>query len=485
VAAFLAAASALVAAESWPMLGGTPSRNMANPAAKNVPTDWSVDPDAARNVLWHAELGSAAYGGPVVAGGRVFVGTNNSKPRNPKVEGDKGVLMCFEEATGKFLWQAVHDKLDNPSENDYPEQGIASTPCVDGEFVYYVSNRCELVCATTRGKPDGTADIKWSLDMIKDLKVYPCQLAACSPLVVGKYVYVVTGNGITQGGARQVVNPDAPSFVAVEKDTGKVKWTSNLPGKNVIDGQWSNPVYAEVDGKGQVIFPGGDGWLYSFEPDVGKLLWKFDCNPKGPLPGERAATKNNIIATPVVADGKLYVGSGCNPEDGVGVGHLWCIDVAKGKDGADVSPKEDNFDSGAAVNKDSALVWHYGGMNPVAGAKPKYLFSRTLSTCAVAGGLCYVADYNGFQYCFDAKTGEKKWAFDLKATVWAAPTVLDGKVFIGTERGELWVFKAGAEAPGKELAKLDMMSSLRAPPVFVNGVLYVQTDGHLYAIKAK
>ena len=86
-----------------------------------MPTDWDVDPDKRKNVQWSAKLGSQAYGGPIVAGGKVFVGTNNERPRNPrdarktpdgKVEPiDKGVLMCFDEATGKFLWQRVHDKL--------------------------------------------------------------------------------------------------------------------------------------------------------------------------------------------------------------------------------------------------------------------------------------------------------------------------------------------------------------------------------------
>jgi outer membrane protein assembly factor BamB len=477
-------AKPLAGGDSWPMFGGTPSRNMVCPAAKNVPTDWSVEEKAPKNVKWVAQLGSTAYGGPVIAGGKVFVGTNNGKPRDPKIDADMGVIMCFDEATGKFLWQALHAKLPDPNENDYPEQGIASTPAVEGDRLYYVSNRCEVVCASTAGKPDGTADILWQFDMIKNLGVYPCQLAACSPLVVGDLVFVVTGNGIDQN-KRAVVNPKAASFVAVEKQTGKLRWKSDLPGDKVIDGQWSNPVYAEVNGKGQVIFPGGDGWLYSFEPNKGDLIWKFDCNPKAAMDkpgGGKGATKNNIIATPVVADGKLYVGVGRNPEDGVGVGHLWCIDLTKT---GDVSPVGDNFDPKADANKNSALVWHYGGENPVKGSKRKFLFSRTLSTCAVSEGLVYVADYDGFLYCFDAKTGEKKWDFDLKATVWSAPLVIDGKVYIGAENGDFYIFPAGKTAPAKPINKIDVQGSVKSPPVFVNGVLFLQTNSQLFAIQAK
>src|SRR5262245_25081451 len=87
-------------AESWPMLGGSPSRHMANPAARNVPTEWSVEEGKPRNVKWAAKLGTVAYGCPAIVGGRVFIGTNNGNPRNEKIQTDKGIMMCFEEATG-------------------------------------------------------------------------------------------------------------------------------------------------------------------------------------------------------------------------------------------------------------------------------------------------------------------------------------------------------------------------------------------------
>src|SRR5439155_23732202 len=80
----------------WPMFGGTLHRNMANPAARNVPTDWSAEEGKLRNIKWIASLGSKSYGGPIVADGKVFFGTNNGNPRDPAVKGTtKGVMMCF------------------------------------------------------------------------------------------------------------------------------------------------------------------------------------------------------------------------------------------------------------------------------------------------------------------------------------------------------------------------------------------------------
>src|SRR6266404_4669377 len=155
-------------AHDWPMLGGTIHRNMVNAVEKNLPITWSVKEGARQNIKWIADLGMTSFGVPVIAGGKVFVGTNNDQPRNPKIKGDKGVLMCFRESDGQFLWQAVHDKLPTGQENDWPHQGIASSPVVDGNRLYYVSNRCEVICAGTEGK-NGEVDIVWRLDMIKDL----------------------------------------------------------------------------------------------------------------------------------------------------------------------------------------------------------------------------------------------------------------------------------------------------------------------------
>src|SRR5262249_32266319 len=121
-----------VGLRDWPMWGGTIHRNLANLVAKNIPDTWDTKKGKEKNVKWTARLGTYAYGGPVVAGGKVFVGTNNDKPRDPKIRGDKGVMMCFRESDGQFLWQIVHDKLPKPDENDFPNQGVLSAPVVEG-----------------------------------------------------------------------------------------------------------------------------------------------------------------------------------------------------------------------------------------------------------------------------------------------------------------------------------------------------------------
>jgi outer membrane protein assembly factor BamB len=516
----VAGAAEAKATHEWPLFGGTVQRNMVNTFEKNVPTDWDLK--TGKNVKWVAELGSKAYGGPVISGGKIFIGTNNDRPRNPRDTDkttkdpiDKGIVMCFNEADGKFLWQAVHDKLPAGRVMDWPREGICSSPHVEGDRLYYVSNRCEVICADVNGyKKDKTepthagytsdtdAGVIWRLDMIGQLGVFPHNLAVCSPLIVGDTLFVITSNGVDENHLK-IPKPDAPSFVAIDKKTGKVLWTNNLPTRHLLEpgakleylkntgrvlmhGQWSNPVYCEVEGTPQIIFPGGDGWMRAFDPKTGNVIWEFDANPKDAtyvLGGK--GTRNDFLASPVVHDNHLYIGVGQDPEHDAGVGHYWCIDLVKAtKNKGDVSPElvtAKEREKGKP-NPNSAAAWHYGGMMvPAPDEGRDYYFGRTMSTASVHDGLCFIAEQEGILHCLDAKTGKEYWQHDMEAGTWSSPYTVDGKVFLGNDKRQLLIFEHGKTK--KLIATRDMGQMVRATPVVVNGVLYVMTENRLYAIK--
>jgi len=445
--------------QDWPMWGGTPRRNMVS-AMTDLPASWDVQ--AGTNIKWKAALGSTSYGNPVVADGKVFVGTNNDKPRNPEITGDKGVLMCFRESDGAFLWQAVSDKLESGMQNDWPEQGVCSSPAVDGKRLYFVNNRAELVCLDTEGFADGRndgpvqderrrgpsdADVIWTLDMMKELGVFQHNMANSSPIVWEDLVFVVTSNGRDESHDK-VPAPRAPSFIAVNKATGKVVWQDSSPGENILHGQWSSPALGDVGGVMQAFFPGGDGWLYGFNARTGERLWTFDLNPKDAV---WPKTRNDGIATPVFHDGRVYMAVGQDPESGEGVGHMYAIDPGQ---------RGDITGTGA--------VWHYVKIR------------RSISTAAVADGLVFISDFSGFLHCLDAATGKPHWTFDTLAAVWGSPLVADGKVFLGDEDGDVVVLQAGREM--KKLAEVNMGNTVYGTPVPANGVLFVMTRSDLFAI---
>lgn len=456
----------------WPMFGGTPGRNMVNLLVKNLPASWAVEKGELKNVKWVAQAGNKIYGGPVIAGGKVFIGTNNGNPRDKAIKGTKAIVMCFAEADGKFLWQTVHD-IPPIVPNDAAPSGLCSTPAVDGNRLYYVTPGCELICAdTANGK------VKWKLDMMKELDVVPFHLGNCSPLVIGDLVYAVTSNARDDSG--KVPSPKAPSFIAVNKATRKVAWKSNLPGTALIEGQWSNPCYAEVDGKGQIIFPGGDAVIYALDPKNGELIWKFDCNPGKPDPnaGNRKIS-NYIVSTPVVHDKKLYVGLGLYPEHPAPdskFSYFLCLDITKK---GDVSAK-----TLSGMNDKSALIWAYGGpIDPPPKEGRPVNFGRTISTAAVHDGLVYISEEQGYMYCLDAVTGKRQWDHDFLSAIWGSPYWVDGKVLIGTEDGEVFVFAHGKDK--KLLDKINMDEPIQGTPVAANGTLYIATRSKVYAIGTK
>jgi len=445
-------------AQDWPMWGGAAHRNMAS-ASKNLPDSWDVK--SGKNIKWKAQIGSTSYGNPVVADGKIFLGTNNGNPRNPKIQGDRGVLMCFRESDGNFLWQAVTDKLASGPQNDFPDQGVCSSPAVEGKRLYYVSNRGELVCLDTEGfldgkndgsfqdevhKGPGDADIVWKLDMMKELGVYQRNMANSSPVIWEDLVFVSTSNGRSD---ENLPAPKAPSFLAVNKNTGKVVWQDNSPGSGILLGQWSSPALGLVDGLQQAFFAGGDGWLYGFNARTGERLWKFDLNPKNSAPKDR----NYGISTPVFNEGKVLISAGQDPDSGSGHGAAYSINPAKRGD-----------------ITESGRVWQYEKIN------------RSISTAAIGEGLAFLSDFDGILHCVDVKTGKPYWTFDLKSPVWGSPLLADGKVYLGDADGDIAVFKATAETNKPTL--IDMADSVFSTPVPANGVLYVMTRTQLYAITA-
>jgi outer membrane protein assembly factor BamB len=546
------------------MFGGTPGRNFVNPLPLSVSHEFPKEGKVnvlGNRVKWRETVGSRAYGGPIVANGRIFVGTNNENPRNKRDRGkptddnpegvliDKGVLMCFEEKTGKFLWQMVHDKMESGQVNDWPREGVCATPIVDGDRLYYCSNRCEVVCLDVNGFANGNdgfqkeqyntatdGDVIWSYDMYKELKVFPHNMTDCSPLIIGDLIFIITANGVDDDHIN-IPFPESPSFICLNKKSGKLIWKSSLPGKSIMHGQWANPTYFEHGGKGQVIFPGGDGWLYSLEPETGKVIWKFDGNPKDAkyeLGGKGA--KSDFVGTPVVYNNRIFIGTGQDPEHFDGVAHFYCIDPTKQGDISPTLVDDATKDPPTSKpNPNSGQIWHYGGDDPRPFVKRDILFGRTMSSACVIDDVLYIGDVAGYVQCLDAKTGKKFWQWDTKSAIWGSCYYVDGKIIVANEDGDMYIFKhekthevmdevaegskAGAEAEkkakadGKDetdarkagneardtaiaamrdkvkakylLQKVEVGENVRSTPIIANGVLYILSEKALYAVNLK
>jgi outer membrane protein assembly factor BamB len=446
----------------WPMWGGTPDRNMVS-NQKGMPTSWDVKTN--KNIKWVAKLGSQSYGNVVVSGGQVYVGTNNEALRDPKQGGDRGVLMCFRESDGEFLWQHTNEKLAAGRVNDWPFQGVCSSPLVEGDRLYYVTNRCEVVCLDTKGFRDNVndgpykdekltgqfdADIVWKYDMMEEVGSQPHNMSNCSPVSFGDMIYICTSNGQDESHVN-IPSPKAPALIAINKKTGKKVWEDNSVGDRILHGQWSSPSVGKIGDVVQVVHGQGDGWVRGYDATTGKKLWEFDCNPKDSV---WPKTRNELISTPVIFDNKVYVANGQDPEHGEGVGHLYCIDATKRGD-----------------ITQSGVVWHYDKIR------------RSISTGAIYDGMLFYPDFSGFLHCLDAKTGKVFWVHDMFAAVWGSPMVVDGKVYLGDEDGDIAILAATREK--KVVAEINMGSSVYCTPIPANGALFISNRNQLFAIAEK
>jgi len=444
------------------MWGGTPDRNMVS-NMKGLPTDWDIK--TKKNVKWVAKLGSQSYGNPVVAGGMVFVGTNNELVRDPKQPGDRGVLMAFRESDGEFLWQHTHVKLESGRANDWPYQGVASSPLVEGNRLYYVSNRGVVFCLDINGFRDGKndgpvtdekftdpndADVIWSFDMMEQVGSYPHNMSNSSPVIWNDRVFVSTSNGQDESHVH-IPSPKAPAIIALGKSNGDLLWEDNSVQDRILHGQWSTPSVGTIGGVVQVVSAQGDGWVRGYEAATGKKLWEFDTNPKDSV---WPRTRNEVIATPVIYKDRVYIANGQDPEHGEGVGHFYAIDATKR---GDITT--------------SGKIWQYDKIR------------RSISTAAIVDDLVYVSDFSGFLHCLDANTGQVYWTHDVLAAVWVSPFAADGKVYLADEDGDVVVLQQGKTK--KVLAEMNMGSAVYATPVPAHGTLFINNRNELYALAVK
>ncbi len=454
----------------------------------------AFDPATGKNIKWKAALGTESYATPVIAGGKVLIGSNNGQPRDPRHKGDRSVLMCFDEKDGRFLWQLVVPKLTNSIYWDWPRAGICSPATVEGDRVYLVSNRGEVLCLDLNGMANGNggpfkdearhcvpagaepiepaandADILWLFDIVRDCGVRQHDQAHSSILVHGQFLYVNTSNGVDDS-HRKIMSPDAPSLIVIDKATGRlVARDDEHIGPRIFHSTWSSPAVGKVNGRELIFFCGGDGVVYAFDPvpsappagEVLKLkkVWQFDFDPAAPKEevhkynSNRRVSPSNIKSMPVFHDGRLYVTGGGDVWWGKNEAWLKCINAG-----------------GAGDITKTAEVWSYA------------LGPHCMSTPSVSDGLVFVADCGSKVHCVDAKTGRACWTHETKGDMWSSTLVADGKVYAGTRRGDFWVLPAGREKQVLSTTQLD--SPMHASPVAANGVLYVASMRYLYAIQA-
>ena len=479
------AATAAAGEADWPTWGRTVERNMVSEET-GLPD--SFDIRSGRNVRWTFDLGGGgpAFGNPVVANGRLFLGTKFSRKLDPRFKAE-GIFLCLDEMTGERLWS-----LSIPNGAGNRPFGLTSSASADGDRVYLLANSNDLLCMDVRGQRGGNrgpfvaemefqaggptngplterdGDILWKLNPGEVFGFGWADAYANAPLVFGKYVYCSTGYSWTGPGNKPLNRRNEgkgaqPALMVVDKITGELVATDNRETQFVFHGDWCTPSVGTIDGNPQILFATPDSVGYAFEPQperkkgekVGLLrkVWWFDPYH------DKAFWKHNgskfcrpeIIAAPVCVSNKVYFNTGGYWTHPLYDHELFCVDGTRHGD----------------VTRDG-LLW-------------TYIHQGSDSTVAIRDGLLYVGDFAGKLHCVDAGTGKPCWVFQAKGKILQSPVVADGKVYVGTSSGAFYILKHGRDAQPPIFE-----TSLRAPmagtPVIANRTLFVMTDARLYAL---
>jgi outer membrane protein assembly factor BamB len=508
--------AASLSAADQPHWGQAWTRNMVS-GERGLPADF--DPRTSRNIKWVAKIGNETHSTPVISGGRVFIGTNNREPRDPKHQGDRGVLMCFEEATGKFLWQLVVPKREEDKYHDWPNCGISSPATVEGDRVYIVDNRGAVLCLDAKGMANGNdgpftdegdymvqkpmadatnqiiaratppetanakpetkltpgpldADILWKFDLTAGAGIWSHDGSHSSILIRGHHLYLNSGTGVDNT-HRKIRTPNAPGLVVLDKRTGAYLARDNEGiAPETFHCNWSSPSMATVNGKETIFFCGGNGVVYAFEPlpadhaprgnqPVGlKKIFQFDFDPDAPRTEVHRYTTNKREGPSNIYGMPVFLDGKIYVAGGGdifwGKNEAWLKCVDATKTG-DITR--------------TAQVWSYP------------LERHVLSTPAVFNGLVFIADIGRKMHCVEAATGKPVWTHDIKGDAWASPYVADGKVYLGTRAGSFYVWAATREK--QVLMEAELRTPISGTATAANGVLFVATMQNLYAIEEK
>jgi hypothetical protein len=311
------------------------------------------------------------------------------------------------------------------------------------------------------------ADILWMFDLVTQAGTWPHDGAHSSILVYGDHLYINTSTGVDNT-HRKIRTPDAPSLVVLDRQSGRYLARDNEHiAPNIFHCTWSSPSAAVVNGETRIFFAGGNGLVYGFKPLKGatpggepvslEKVLQYDIDPAGPKEAVHRFTQNrregpsNIYGMPVVIDGRMFIAGGGDVFWGKNEAWLKCVDV-----------------TGTGDITKTGERWSYP------------LEQHTVSTAAVADGLVFVSDTSKNVHCVDAATGKPFWTHGCNGLFWASPYVADGKVYIGSRAGDFWVFAAAREK--RVLFETKFPTKISATVTAANGVLYIATMTHLYAI---
>jgi outer membrane protein assembly factor BamB len=418
--------------DNWPSFRGDHAAGVAD--GQNLPESWDGEKGTA--IKWKTNIPGLAHSSPVVWGDRIFVTTAISSRGVAKFKSgmpdeasdDRSVhqwkVYCLDKELGKVVWDRTAYEGPPVDKRHIKSTYASSTPATDGRYVVALFGSQGLYAFNMKGRPAWKKDLG-RMDMgaydVPDYEWGP----GSSPIIYKDLVIV------------QVDQQKGSFLIAVNIKNGETVWKIDRDEPP----SWGTP--AIYTGKGRVeLVTNGSKFIRGYDPETGKELWRLGGSSKITAP------------TPVFTSDLIIVASGFSRENPIFV-------VRAGASG-DITLKE-----GETSNK--SVVW----------AKQKG--GPFMPTPLIYQGLLYTL--RNQLSCYDLATGEEKYTEripQLSSGFTASPVASDGKIYLPSEDGDIFVVRAGPKF--ELLGKYGVGQLLMATPAISGGMMFVRAERDLFAI---
>ena len=421
---------------NWPSFRGPRASGVAD--GQDLPDRW--DGKSGRNVRWKRSIPGLAHSSPVIWKERLFLTTAiSSRPDatfRPGLYGSgdasadrskqRWVVYCLDKRGGEVLWERTTAE-GRPKDKRHTKATYAnSSPATDGRHVVAFFGSEGLYAYDVDGRRLWKKDLG-HLDVgAYDVPSYEWG-SASSPIIHRDLVIVQC-------------DTQAESFIlAADVKTGKTVWKTardELP-------SWGTPTVYEGR-RGAELVTNGSNFIRAYEPLTGKELWRLGGSSKITAP------------TPVFYGDIIIVASGRAPERpifAIRAGARGVLTLERGKSSSET------------------VLWSKVRRGPY------------MPTPLIYRSLLWVLGNSGILDCYDLTTGAEIYRERIRhagSGFSASPVAADGRIYLSSEDGDIFVVDAGREF---ELVSTNSMGELlMATPALSEGILYVRTQHHLFAI---
>jgi outer membrane protein assembly factor BamB len=420
-------APALVKAADWPEFRGPGGQGHSD--ATGLPIEWS----ATKNIAWRTEIPGKGWSSPVIAGDQIWLTYAIDEPiteeeKQKKLAANTGNqplqvvgavhmhAVCVDRQSGKLLHDVELMVERDPQWTHALNSFASPTPVIADGKLYCHFGAHGTACLDTK-----SLKVLWTNN---ETRVMHENGPGSSPVLVGeRLIFHCDGS-------------DEQYIAALDTATGKIAWKTERSGEMNSNPQlkkaYGTPIVMELHGRTTVLSPAAD-WLYAYDPQTGKELWKAPYGVLG----------FSIVPRPVAGHGMVYLSTSFMQSEMLAV-------------------RVDDTSSHPSI------AWRNKKGVP------------KMSSPLLVGDELYMVSDNGIATCLDAKTGDALWSERLGGNVSSSPIYADGRIYIGNREGETFVLAPGRQF--KLLATNALDEAIMATPAAVDGALILRTEKALYRI---